>query len=92
MVQVNVWNIFRDGNRVNRLLYCVSIRLCFILQAREAVETRAQTEQKMAQKEKERKEDHLRQLATKAREERAGIRKVDGRSNFFISKLLLTSF
>ena len=56
------------------------------------METRAQTEQKMAQKEKERKEDHLRQLATKAREERAGIRKVDGRSNFFISKPLLTSF
>lgn len=56
----------------------MSVRLCFISQAREAVETRAQTEQKMAQKEKERKEDHLRQLAQKAREERAGIRKVDG--------------
>ena len=35
---------------------------------------RAQTEQKMAQKEKERKEEHLRQLAARAREERAGIR------------------
>ena len=49
-----------------------------LFKAREAVETRAQIEQKMAQKEKERKEDHLRQLATKAREERAGIRKADG--------------
>ncbi|CAG2108584.1 unnamed protein product [Medioppia subpectinata] len=42
--------------------------------AREAVETRAQMERKLAQKEKERKEDHLRSLAAKAREERAGIR------------------
>jgi len=42
--------------------------------AREAVETRAQMERKIAQKEKERKEDHLRALAQKAREERAGIR------------------
>lgn len=57
----------------------MSGRLCVIFQAREAVETRAQTEQKMAQKEKERKEDHLRQLAAKAREERAGIRKADGK-------------
>nr|CAD7417061.1 unnamed protein product [Timema poppensis] len=43
-------------------------------QAREAVEMRAQLEKKLAQKEKEKKEDHLRQLAQKAREERAGIR------------------
>ena len=42
--------------------------------AREAVETRAQMERKIAQKEKEKKEDHLRQLAQKAREERAGIK------------------
>jgi SNW domain-containing protein 1 len=35
---------------------------------------RAQLEKKLAQKEKEKKEDHLRQLAQKAREERAGIR------------------
>jgi len=42
--------------------------------AREAVEMRAQLEKKLAQKEKEKKEDHLRQLAAKAREERAGIR------------------
>uniref|UniRef100_A0A0A9WFY9 SNW domain-containing protein 1 n=1 Tax=Lygus hesperus TaxID=30085 RepID=A0A0A9WFY9_LYGHE len=44
--------------------------------AREAVETRAQLEKKLAQKEKEKKEEHLRQLAQKAREERAGIRPV----------------
>lgn len=45
-----------------------------MLQAREAVETRAQLEKKLAQKEKEKKEEHLRLLAQKAREERAGIR------------------
>nr|NVI70226.1 Bx42 [Cucujiformia] len=44
--------------------------------AREAVETRAQLEKKLAQKEKEQKEDHLRQLAQKARDERAGIKTV----------------
>ncbi|XP_054168487.1 SNW domain-containing protein 1-like [Oppia nitens] len=42
--------------------------------AREAVEMRAQMERKLAQKEKEKKEDHLRALAQRAREERAGIR------------------
>ena len=42
--------------------------------AREAVEARAQLEKKLAQKEKEKKEDHLRLLAQKAREERAGIK------------------
>lgn len=35
---------------------------------------RAQLEKKLAQKEKEKKEDHLRQLAQKAREERAGLK------------------
>lgn len=35
---------------------------------------RAQLEKKLAQKEKEKKEEHLRALAQKAREERAGIR------------------
>lgn len=44
--------------------------------AREAVEMRAQLEKKMAQKEKEKKEEHLRKLAQKAREERAGIKTV----------------
>lgn len=42
--------------------------------AREAVELRSQMERKLAQKEKEKKEENLRQLAQKAREERAGIR------------------
>ncbi|XP_026466314.1 puff-specific protein Bx42-like [Ctenocephalides felis] len=45
--------------------------------AREAVEMRAQLEKKLAQKEKEKKEDSLRQLAQRAREERAGIRQID---------------
>ncbi|KFM68418.1 SNW domain-containing protein 1, partial [Stegodyphus mimosarum] len=42
--------------------------------AREAVEMRAQLEKKLAQKEKEKKEEHLRKLAQQAREQRAGIR------------------
>lgn len=42
--------------------------------AREAVEARAQLEKKIAQKEKERKEDNLRLLAEKARNERAGLK------------------
>jgi len=45
--------------------------------AREAVETRAQLERKVAAKDKEKREEGLRQLAQKAREERAGIRRVD---------------
>uniref|UniRef100_A0A3P9JE38 SNW domain-containing protein 1 n=2 Tax=Oryzias latipes TaxID=8090 RepID=A0A3P9JE38_ORYLA len=42
--------------------------------AREAVEMRAQVEKKIAQKEKEKKEEKLRDLAQKAREQRAGIK------------------
>lgn len=49
--------------------------------AREAVEMRAQLEKKLAQKEKEKKEEHLRQLAQKAREERVGIRSQASASN-----------
>jgi SNW domain-containing protein 1 len=45
--------------------------------AREAVEMRAQMEKKMAQRDKEKKEEGLRLLAQKAREERAGIRRED---------------
>lgn len=45
--------------------------------AREAVEARAQLEKKLAQKEKEKKEDMLRQMAQRAREERAGLRMPD---------------
>ena len=44
--------------------------------ARESVEARAQLEKKIAAKEKESKEMKLRELAQKAREERAGIRYV----------------
>merc|ERR1712180_264724 len=46
--------------------------------AREAVEMRASLEKKLAQKEKEAKESKLRELAQKAREERAGIRSDSG--------------
>ncbi|KAH8275852.1 hypothetical protein KR018_011983 [Drosophila ironensis] len=42
--------------------------------AREAVDARSQLEKKMAQKEKEKKEDMLRMMAQRAREERAGLR------------------
>lgn len=51
---------------------------CLIFQAREAVEMRAQMEKTLAKKEKERKEENLRMLAQKAREERAGIRSQAG--------------
>lgn len=44
--------------------------------AREAVEMRAQIEKKHAQKLKDKKEQDLRMLAQKARDERAGIRRV----------------
>ncbi|KAJ5947626.1 Pre-mRNA-processing protein [Penicillium verhagenii] len=40
--------------------------------AREEVQLRAQMQQKLAEKEKAQKEEHLRQLAQKAREDRAG--------------------
>jgi len=43
--------------------------------AREAVEMRATLERKLAQKEKEEKEQKMRVMAQKAREERAGIRR-----------------
>ncbi|XP_059045911.1 puff-specific protein Bx42 [Achroia grisella] len=41
--------------------------------AREAVEARAQLERRLAQREKEKKEEHLRMLAQRARDHRAGI-------------------
>ena len=44
------------------------------LQAREAVEARAQIQQKLAQKQKESKEEQMRLLAQQAREVRAGIK------------------
>ncbi|KAJ8708070.1 hypothetical protein PYW08_010436 [Mythimna loreyi] len=45
--------------------------------AREAVEARAQLERRLAQREKEKKEEHLRMLAQRARDHRAGIRAPD---------------
>lgn len=42
--------------------------------AREAVETRATLEKKLAQKDKEKKESKLRELAEKARMERSGLK------------------
>ncbi|XP_050679995.1 puff-specific protein Bx42 [Leptidea sinapis] len=45
--------------------------------AREAVEARAQLERRLAQREKEKKEEHLRILAQRARDHRAGIRAPD---------------
>lgn len=48
---------------------------------------RAQLEKKLAQKEKEKKEEHLRQLAQKAREERAGIRTAPAAGNFLLNKI-----
>ncbi|XP_015750858.1 PREDICTED: SNW domain-containing protein 1-like, partial [Acropora digitifera] len=48
--------------------------------AREAVEMRAQLEKKLAQKEKEKRELKLVQLAQRARDERAGIKTADDRS------------
>ena len=53
-----------------------------MFQAREAVEMRAQMEKTLAQKEKERKEENLQQLAQKVREERSGIRKNYGTYDF----------
>lgn len=48
--------------------------------AREEVQLRAQMQQKLAEKEKAQKEEHLRQLAQKAREERAGPSRRDSRA------------
>lgn len=55
------------------------------IQAREAVEARAQMEKKTLQREKELKEENLRLLAQRAREERAGLR-IEG-SVFWIYQL-----
>lgn len=51
---------------------------------------RAQLEKKLAQKEKEKKEDHLRQLAQKAREERAGLKSSAAMGLYWILCLLIT--
>ena len=49
------------------------------MQAREAVEMRASMEKRVAQKEKEKREEQLKELAQKAREDRAGIRQQAGK-------------
>ena len=49
--------------------------------AREAVEARANLEKKLASKKKEENESKLRELAQKAREERAGLRPVKGKDD-----------
>lgn len=46
--------------------------------AREAVELRAQIEKKVAQKEREKKEEQLQRIAQQARESRAGLRRFTG--------------
>lgn len=51
---------------------------CYVLQAREAVETRAKVEKQLAAKQKEEREEKLRELAQRARDERAGIRTATG--------------
>lgn len=51
--------------------------------AREEVQLRAQMQQKLAEKEKAQKEEHLRQLAQKAREERAGASRRDSRARSY---------
>ena len=43
---------------------------------------RAQIEKKMEQREKEKREETLKQLAAKAREERAGIKRADGKIRY----------
>ena len=44
---------------------------------------RAQLEKNLARKKKEQKEEHLKMLAQKAREERAGIKPVAGKLNIY---------
>lgn len=71
---------------------CWSLWSYFVLnlvQAREAVEMRAQVERKMAQKEKEKHEEKLREMAQKARERRAGIKThvEKGSKPFYLSPL-----
>ena len=66
------------GIDISSYLTCSCIRtyVCTYvpLQARKAVEARAQIQQKLAQKQKESKEEQMRILAAQAREMRAGIR------------------
>ncbi|GBP29665.1 Puff-specific protein Bx42 [Eumeta japonica] len=61
-------HINENFSKLSEALY-IADRKC-----REAVEARAQLERRMAQREKEKKEEHLRMLAQRARDHRAGIR------------------
>ena len=56
------------------LLPCVDVCLYFSCKAREAVKTRNQVRLTVSQKQQQAKEENLRLLAQKAREDRAGIR------------------
>lgn len=71
--------ISRPQKHENFCTYVSDIFNFPFLQAREAVEMRAQLEKKLAQKEKEKRELKLVQLAQKARDERAGIKTADGK-------------
>lgn len=62
-------------------MFCLSLLNCLTpislphsCKAREAVKTRNQVRLTVSQKQQQAKEEHLRQLAQKAREDRAGIR------------------
>ena len=59
--------------------------------AREAVETRATLEKKLAQKDKEKKEMKLRELAEKARNERSGIHTGSLMQYFFLQSATILS-
>lgn len=55
----------------------IHFAVIFYFQAREEVEMRVKIDEMVAQEEKKKKEEKLRQLAQEAREERAGIRSRD---------------
>lgn len=54
------------------------------------MEMRAQVEKKMAQKEKEKKEEKLRELAQIARDRRAGIKSHGDKGEFVIPAVFIT--
>lgn len=54
--------------------YIDYVWLLFSLQARKAIALRSTMEKKLANVEREKKEDNLRQLAQKARDSRVGLR------------------
>lgn len=69
-----------NGGRINnnRLgLAVIGYRTVLFWQAREEVEMRVKIDEMVAQEEKKKKEEKLRQLAQEARDERAGIKSRD---------------